>query len=30
LLGVRVADHLIEYSTGLIVLAHMCSDRRHS
>jgi tellurite resistance protein TehA-like permease len=23
LLGVRVADHLIEYSTGLIVLAHM-------
>ena len=23
LLGVRVADHLVEYSTGLIVLAHM-------
>jgi tellurite resistance protein TehA-like permease len=23
LLGVRVADHLIEYSTGLMVLAHM-------
>lgn len=23
LLGVRVADHLIEYNTGLIVLAHM-------